>query len=315
MTTRATVVPHTPVLLEEVLRHLITDRSGVYVDGTFGMGGHSRALAEKLQAQAVIIGIDQDGSALKTFDTTRYSTPIHLIHDNFEHLTQILEDLDVDGINGLLLDLGLNSFSLDDPERGFSFRRDGPLDMRFNQQADIPTAASLLRRIPERELADILFQFGEERRSRQIARAIVQRREISPIETSLQLVDVIRTCTPPDHRIKTHARVFQALRIAVNRELEVLESVLQQGFDALVAGGRMGIISYHSLEDRMVKRFFRRLAEDVPLQPGMLPEEERIPRLKRITRKPIRASEKEMEQNPRARSALLRVAERLADAA
>jgi len=313
---RVSAVPHKPVMVAEVLKHLITNRAGRYVDGTFGLGGHSSALARELGERAILIGIDQDQSALETFDHSRIPQVHHLIHDNFEHLDQILADLGIRVVDGILLDLGLNSFSLDDPKRGFSFSHEGPLDMRFDQAAThILTAAQLLNQKPEKHLADLFYEYGEERQSRRIAREIVRLRALESIETTQQLRSVITRCTHPNLRVKTLARIFQALRIAVNRELEVLERILELSLDSLATGGRIAVISYHSLEDRMVKRFFRDHAQDIPQQPGMRPDEVRVPSLKVITRKPLKATEEEVAENPRARSAMLRVAERVRNAA
>lgn len=312
--TRSPATVHLPVLREEVTRHLLTNPSGIYLDCTFGLGGHTTALAEGLNNDAVLIGIDQDQTALDTFDRSRVSQQLHLVHTNFEFMDEALGDLGFSTVDGILMDLGLNSFSLDDAERGFSFSLDGPLDMRFNQQSGF-NAADLVNEYSEKELADVFWRYGEERGSRKIANRIVSERKQDRISTTRQLRDIIEPCVHPASVVKSLARIFQAIRIEVNRELDVLETGLDKALQLLNIGGRLAVISYHSLEDRYVKRLFRDLAESVPLQPGMLPEEEKIPSLKLISRKPIVATEQEIQENTRSRSAKLRIVEKLAHAA
>ena len=301
---------HIPVLVDEVCDLLITDRTGVYVDGTFGLGGHSKALSSLLHADATLIGIDQDQTALSEFSPSLLQQSLHLVCTNFENLDQVLSDLNIPKVHGILLDLGLNSFSLDDPERGFAFSLHGPLDMRFDRSNDL-TAETVVNSYSQEDLANVIYRFGEERNSRRIARNIVSMRTEQRLTTSDELRLAVKKSVDPRFLNKSLARVFQAIRIEVNRELEVLETILNTALKVLVPGGRLAVISYHSLEDRMVKNHFRDLSQDIPLQPGMHPDELRIPLLRRITGKPVIAQTSESELNPRARSAKLRVAERL----
>ncbi|MBT3632464.1 MAG: 16S rRNA (cytosine(1402)-N(4))-methyltransferase RsmH, partial [Candidatus Marinimicrobia bacterium] len=285
------------------------DRSGVYIDGTFGLGGHSKAISLLLNVDATLIGIDQDESALAQFDPSLIKQTLHLRCTNFENLDQVLNDLKLTQVHGILLDLGLNSFSLDDPERGFAFSLDGPLDMRFDRSNDI-TAETVINEYSQEQLADIMYRFGEERNSRRIARKIVSMRTNKRLTQIDELREAVAGCVDPRFRNKSLARVFQAFRIEVNREMDVLETVLNTATQVLTPGGRLAVISYHSLEDRMVKNHFRDLSQDIPQQPGMLESEIRIPLFKRITGKPVVATSEEAAVNPRARSAKLRVAER-----
>ncbi|MCF7825514.1 MAG: 16S rRNA (cytosine(1402)-N(4))-methyltransferase RsmH [Candidatus Marinimicrobia bacterium] len=305
---------HTPVLVDEVCALLLTDRSGIYVDGTFGLGGHSKAISSRLNADATLIGIDQDESALTQFDPSLVQQTLHLRCTNFENLDQVLNDLKLTQVHGILLDLGLNSFSLDDPERGFAFSLSGPLDMRFDRSNEL-TAETVVNEYSQEQLAEIIYRYGEERNSRRIARRIVEMRTTKRLTQSNELRDAVARSVDPRFRNKSLARVFQAFRIEVNREMAVLETVLNKAVDVLAPGGRLAVISYHSLEDRMVKTHFRDLSQDVPRQPGMLDSEIKIPVLKRITGKPVIASSEEAALNPRARSAKLRVAERTSHAA
>ncbi|MCF7807190.1 MAG: 16S rRNA (cytosine(1402)-N(4))-methyltransferase RsmH [Candidatus Marinimicrobia bacterium] len=300
---------HIPVLVDEVCTFLISDPSGTYVDGTFGLGGHTRALSSLLNPDATLIGIDQDRSALDQLSPDSIQQDLHLVCTNFENLSQVLKDLHIAKVDGILLDLGLNSFSLDDPERGFAFGLTGPLDMRFDRDNPL-TAQRVVNGYSEKALADIIYRYGEERYSRRIARRIVQMRMDKPLTTSDELKEAVVRSVDRRFQNKSLARVFQAIRIEVNRELEVLETILQTALDVLSPQGRIAVISYHSLEDRMVKNFFRDRSMDVPLQPGMRDDEVRIPFLKRISKKPVIASDDEIAANPRARSAKLRVAER-----
>ncbi|MBT7578958.1 MAG: 16S rRNA (cytosine(1402)-N(4))-methyltransferase RsmH [Candidatus Marinimicrobia bacterium] len=288
---------------------MINERSGVYIDGTFGLGGHSKAISLLLNVDATLIGIDQDESALAQFDPSLIKQTLHLRCTNFENLDQVLVDLNVTKVHGILLDLGLNSFSLDDPERGFAFSLDGPLDMRFDRSNDI-TAETVINEYSQEQLADIMYRFGEERNSRRIARKIVSMRTNKRLTQIDELREAVAGCVDPRFRNKSLARVFQAFRIEVNREMDVLETVLNTATQVLTPGGRLAVISYHSLEDRMVKNHFRDLSQDIPQQPGMLESEIRIPLFKRITGKPVVATSEEAAVNPRARSAKLRVAER-----
>lgn len=300
---------HTPVLVNEVCTLLINDQSGTYVDGTFGLGGHTKALSLLLNENATLIGIDQDQSALAQFTPSLVQQPLHLVCTNFENLDQILDDLKIPQVHGILLDLGLNSFSLDDPERGFAFSLQGPLDMRFDRSSKL-TAETVINTYSQEELASVIYRYGEERNSRRIARRIVEMRKEKRMTQSDELKTAVIKSVDPRFRNKSLARVFQAFRIEVNREMEVLETILDTAIQVLAPGGRLAVISYHSLEDRMVKNHFRDYSQSVPRQPGMRDEEVKIPLLNRITGKPVIATEAEAASNPRARSAKLRVAER-----
>ena len=292
---------------------MITDSSGIYVDCTFGLGGHTSALSSLLNTDATLIGIDQDRSALDQFSQNSIQQNLHLVCTNFENLLEVLADLEIQKVNGILLDLGLNSFSLDDPERGFAFGIKGPLDMRFDRDTHL-TAEQVVNEYSEADLANIMFRFGEERHSRRIAKRIAGMRMQKPLKTSEDLKEAVRASVDRRFLNKSLARVFQAIRIEVNRELDVLHEVLEAALQSLFPAGRIAVISYHSLEDRIVKNFFRDKSQDIPLQPGMLDEEVRIPQLARITKKPITATAEEIALNPRSRSAKLRVAERTAHA-
>ncbi|MCF7823823.1 MAG: 16S rRNA (cytosine(1402)-N(4))-methyltransferase RsmH [Candidatus Marinimicrobia bacterium] len=302
---------HIPVMVDEVCALLISDPSGIYVDGTFGLGGHTKALSSLLNVDAQLIGIDQDQTALAQFSPTSVQQSLHLECTNFENLDQVLTDLNVNKVHGILLDLGLNSFSLDDPERGFAFSLKGPLDMRFDRSGK-RTAETVVNEYSEEDLANIIYKYGEERHSRRIAKRIVEMRSIKKLTQSEELREAVSRSVHPQFRNKSLARVFQAIRIEVNREIEVLSKILDTAIQVLAPGGRVAVISYHSLEDRMVKRYFRDLSQDVPLQPGMWEDEVKIPLLKVITKKPVTATPAEIEMNPRSRSAKLRVAERTA---
>ncbi len=304
---------HTPVLVDEVCTLLINDLSGVYIDGTFGLGGHSKALSLLLNDDATLIGIDQDESALAQFDPSLIKQSLHLMCTNFENLDQVLDDLSITKVHGILLDLGLNSFSLDDPERGFAFSLEGPLDMRFDRSNEL-TAETVINEYSQEQLANIMYRFGEERNSRRIARKIVDMRTKKRLIEIDQLREAVAGCVDPRFRNKSLARVFQAFRIEVNREMDVLATVLDSAVKVLAPGGRLAVISYHSLEDRMVKNHFRDLSQDIPRQPGMRDDEVKIPLLKRLTGKPVIADPAEAAANPRARSAKLRVAERTSHA-
>ncbi len=298
---------HIPVLRKEVVEGLITSPGGTYVDATLGGGGHAEALLERLAPEGRVIGIDQDPEALAaaTERLRRFGSRFHALRGNFADMADLLRAEGVDQVHGILLDLGVSSHQIDTAGRGFSFQQEGPLDMRMDPEQPL-TAADLIASATEKELVSILRRYGEERRASRIARAIVQHR---PIHTTAELAEVVRSVVPPSARQKTLARVFQALRIAVNRELEALERALEGALELLVPGGRMAVISYHSLEDRRVKRFFRYgNIEGVPVKDyyGHL-----LTPWKVITRKALQPSEEEIRHNPRARSARLRIAEKI----
>jgi 16S rRNA (cytosine1402-N4)-methyltransferase len=294
---------HIPVLAEEVVEGLGCRPGGVYVDCTVGYGGHAALILERSAPDGQLIGMDQDEAALRAAGERLrpYAGRVRLVRGNFQELKQQLRSMGVAEVDGVMFDLGVSSAQLDEPTRGFSFLADGPLDMRMDQRASL-TAASLVNDLPEQELADLIYRYGEERYSRRIARAIVRARETRPFATTLELADVVRGSVPPPYRhgrIHCATRTFQALRIAVNRELDVLEGALKDAVDVLAPGGRLCVISFHSLEDRIAKQTFRALSRG------------EAPCLSVLTKRPIVASEEERAGNPRARSAKLRVAERL----
>jgi len=303
---------HATVLLHEAVEALQVKPDGVYVDGTFGRGGHSRLILEKLGENGKLIALDKDPTAVaagKMIGDARFQ----MVHSGFEHLGAVLRELGVESVDGVLLDLGVSSPQLDDERRGFSFRFDAPLDMRMDTSSG-QTAAEWLATADEGELAEVIRDYGEERFARQIARAIIAARQERAILTTQQLVDVVARCVRTREAGKNPAtRTFQAIRIHLNRELEELENVLPQCVGFLKPGGRMAIISFHSLEDRIVKRFLRDMAQgdklpkSVPIRAADIPQG----RL-HLAGKAIRASAAEVASNPRARSAVLRVAERAA---
>jgi 16S rRNA (cytosine1402-N4)-methyltransferase len=294
---------HVPVLTADVIGQLQPGRGGVFVDCTVGLGGHSSALLAAGAGR--IIGLDRDVEALDRARTTLapWLQRVELVHADYRSLDSVLERLGVPLVDGTLADLGLSSMQLDAPGRGFSFQRDEPLDMRMDRSGG-ETAADLLARSSEIELADAIFQLGEERYSRRIARALVDARRQAPIVTTGRLAAIVRRAIPRRGlmRIDPATRTFQALRIWVNRELEGLERFLQAAARRLRSGGRLVVITFHSLEDRVVKHTFRALAQ------------KDVATLKVLTKKPIVPTEEEVQRNPRARSAKLRAAERVLDA-
>ncbi|MGD9888691.1 MAG: 16S rRNA (cytosine(1402)-N(4))-methyltransferase RsmH [Halothiobacillaceae bacterium] len=304
---------HLPVMLDEVLTALDVQPAGVYVDGTFGRGGHSGAILERLGAQGRLIALDRDPAAVAEARVLfAQDARFTIVHSAFSALREALEPLGVWGkVDGLLLDLGVSSPQLDEAERGFSFMRDGPLDMRMDPSCG-ESAAELLARIDEAALADILWRLGEERFSRQIARAVVAQRVDTPITRTGQLAELISKVVFKREPGKHPAtRSFQALRLWVNQELAELDAVLPQAQEALCIGGRLAVISFHSLEDRAVKQFLR--GEQVPELPPEIPLMlEQPPARWRTQGRAIKASSAEISRNPRSRSAVLRVAERLA---
>lgn len=306
---------HIPVMLDEVLRTLAPRDDGVYLDGTFGAGGYSAAILEA--APATVWAIDRDPAAITRGAAlaARFPGRLHLIEGRFGDMLALLTEAGVTALDGVVLDLGVSSLQLDDPARGFSFRAEGPLDMRMG--GDGPTAADLVNDLPEAELADLLFAFGEERRSRRIARAIVTARAAAPITTTAQLAAIVRSVVPPDRSgIDPATRSFQALRIRVNDELGEIEHGLEQAAALLAPGGRLIVVSFHSLEDRIVKRFMREAAgrgqgmsRHDPR--SMAPHPVTVHRGFRVlTPKPLRPAAAEIAANPRARSARLRALER-----
>ena len=309
---------HCPVLLEECIQGLHIRPDGVYVDGTLGRAGHSRAIAKRLTTGR-LIAIDRDQAALDAAQErlAPWMERVTLVHGNFRDMPELLQGLDLSEVDGILLDLGVSSPQLDDPKRGFSYQHDAPLDMRMDQTQPL-TAAVVVNTWSEGQLKDVLRKYGEERYAGSIAGAIVRRRQETPIETTGQLVDVIRSAMPAAAlREKQHPakRTFQALRIFVNDELDGLGQALESAVQCLKPGGRIAVITFHSLEDRIVKQTFARLANPCTCPPGTpVCICGKQPQVKVITKKPILPTEKELEDNPRARSAKLRVAERLKQA-
>lgn len=305
---------HCPVLLNEVLAGLIQRPNGLYVDGTFGRGGHSRAILQRLAADGHLLAIDRDPQACASDSAKQLlqDERLELVQGSFMDMTQWVQQQGWLGrVDGVLLDLGVSSPQLDDPSRGFSFMQDGPLDMRMDPGSG-QSAADWLAVVDERELARVLKVYGEERYARRIARAIVNARDETPVRTTTQLAKLIASCVPQGKPGKHPAtRSFQAIRIAVNGELDALESALEQIHDILRPGGRLAVISFHSLEDRLVKRFFRDQSRgEVVPRHLPLPEHAIGPRFKRVG-SAIRPSETEVAGNVRARSAVLRIGERL----
>ncbi len=290
---------HEPVMVTEVLEHVAPARGGIFVDCTVGLGGHARAM---LDAGATsVIGFDRDPSAIAAAQTAlaEYGARVTLLHADYRQLDAALDGQGIASVDGLLADLGVSSMQLDSPGRGFSFRRDEPLDMRMDTSTG-PTAAEAIRDADERTLADVIYEYGEDRHARRIARAIVESRDRAPIATTGQLADVVRRAIPRRgySRIDPATRTFQAIRIWLNRELEGLDQFLTRAAKRLSPGGRMAVLSFHSLEDRVVKHTLRALqaAGDAGITVR--------------TKRPVVPSEAEVERNPRARSAKLRAAEK-----
>ena len=305
---------HKPVLLHECLEALAIRPDGTYLDGTLGRAGHSLEILRRLK-DGRLIGIDQDLTAIEAARErlAEFGGRVTLVHGNFRDLGDILRDLNVDKLDGMLFDLGVSSPQLDEPRRGFSYMHDAPLDMRMDAAADLD-ARQVVNAWSFEELRRILYEYGEERYAPQIARAIVWRREETPIETTGELVEVIRSAMPPQAlREKQHPakRTFQAIRIAVNGELDALAPMLEAAADALAPGGRLAVITFHSLEDRIVKQTMRTLATGCTCPPEFpVCVCGKKPKLKLVKRKPVVSGPEELAANPRARSAKLRVAER-----
>lgn len=304
---------HTPVLLREALQYLLIDRQGIYVDATLGGGGHSEAILRQLQPGGRLIGIDADSDAigyaeqrLRTFGD-RFTA----VRANFRDLGAVLAQLGVTEFDGAIFDLGVSSHQIDELPRGFSFQGDGPLDMRMDRSKSL-TAAEVLNTYEVASLAQIFQQYGEERMARRIARAIDRRRQREPFARALQLAETVAAVAGRRFLTKTLARVFQALRIEVNAELDALRSGLQQAIDGLRQGGALVVISYHSLEDRIVKTLFADLSRRVrPMSHPLAAPEEIEPTLELLTRKPVVPGIDELNANSRARSAKLRAARKI----
>ena len=285
---------HVPVMPNEVLSHLNISKDGIYLDGTIGLGGHANMILSQLSAKGHLIGVDRDEEALRICKKglSSSNSSLSLLNQSYHNINSILDHLKIEKVNGILLDLGISSLQLDSIERGFSFNNDASLDMRFDRSQK-KTANHIINKTPEKILADILFYNGEEKRSRSIARNIVKMR---PIEKVSELVEAVRRSTPPFKRNKSLSRVFQAIRIAVNDELEKLDTFLSAFYNRLTNGGRIVIISFHSLEDRKVKHSFKKLKIEKNFNI--------------LTKKPIVPTIEEMRLNSRSKSAKLRAAEK-----
>ncbi len=300
-------------MAEQVVRLLVVKPDGAYLDLTAGDGGHLLRMAQATANTARLYGVDVDAAAVERAKRRLQKEPRvrDVVHASYAQIDQITTRWPDQRFTGVLLDLGLSSLQLDQAERGFSYRLEGPLDMRFSQDAPGPTAADLINTLDGKQLADIFREFGEERQAARLARAIVRERQDGMILTTRHLADIVTSVIHPPHQNKSLARVFQALRIAVNHELDHIDTVLPQALQLLEHGGRIGVISYHSLEDRRIKRFFQQQQKGCicpPRQPVCTCG--RTPTLSIVTRKPVEPAEQEIAANSRARSARLRVAER-----
>ena len=286
---------HIPVMSAQVLEYLNLQPGGLYIDGTIGAGGHAAQILSKLSNKGKLIGIDRDAEALEICYErfSAFADQISLHHSSYHNLSKIMGINGPSRANGILLDLGISSLQINSEDRGFSFQSNALVDMRFDQTKG-QTAKDLIRKSSEKELADIIYQFGEERKSRRISNSI---KKIKNLSTTMDLKEAIRKSTPPHHRNKTHARVFQAIRIAVNDEIDKLKSFLKIFLDYLEIGGRLVVISYHSIEDRIVKHSFRQLNNESKVE--------------LLTRKPLTPSTGEIKLNKRSRSAKMRALERV----
>ena len=306
---------HISVLLEESVQNLNINKDGVYVDCTMGGGGHSEKIVSQLSSAGVLIGIDRDTEALQAAGKRlEQYTNVMYVHDNFHNIKDILAQKGIDAADGIIADLGVSSYQLDNRGRGFSYMEDARLDMRMDATASFD-AYELVNTYSEQQLADVIFKYGEERFSRKIAKLIAERRQTAPIETTLELVDIIKRAIPEKFRQKgSHPakRTFQAIRIEVNAELEPLAQAVEDMFDCLKPGGRLSIITFHSLEDRIVKTVYQKLAQGCTCPPDFpVCVCGKTPRGKIVTRKPILPSDDECEQNSRSKSAKLRIIEKI----
>jgi 16S rRNA (cytosine1402-N4)-methyltransferase len=300
---------HKSVLLKESVDWIVTNPKGIYVDCTLGGAGHSHAIASRLDPEALLVGIDQDEDAIEAASKKLEDVPcqVRIVHNNFRNLDAILGELELTQVDGIFFDLGVSSYQLDTPERGFSYMHDGPLDMRMDREQKF-TAADVVNTYKEDQLAEVIYKYGEERWSRRIAQFIVSKRKEKPLETTSELVSVIKAAIPKGARQDgphPAKRTFQAIRIEVNNELKILDSTMETAVHHLKSGGRIGVITFHSLEDRIIKQSFKRMAKGCICPPelpvcvcGHKPE---IRKLKEFV-----PSAEELEDNPRARSARLR---------
>ncbi|MFU0823763.1 16S rRNA (cytosine(1402)-N(4))-methyltransferase RsmH [Clostridium sp.] len=305
---------HVSVLLNEVIEALNIKENGIYVDCTLGGAGHSSEILKRLSPEGRLIGIDQDTNAIKAAkERLKGYSNVTYVHDNFYNIDCILKELNIDGVDGVLMDLGVSSYQLDTAERGFSYMKDAPLDMRMNTEKSI-SAYEIVNEYSEEELFGIIRDYGEEKFAKKIARNIVSSRNIKPIETTLELVDVIKRSIPIKFQQGGHPakKTFQAIRIEVNKELEILNKAVEDSIKNLNSGGRIAIITFHSLEDRIIKTKFKELQN-----PCTCPKEFPVcvcgkkPVIDIITKKPIEPSEEEKDSNPRSRSSKLRVAQKI----
>lgn len=306
---------HVSVLLNECIEALNIKENGVYVDCTLGGAGHSSEILKKLSDEGRLIGIDQDTDALKAAkEKLKAFENVTYVHNNFTNIEEILNDLNIDGVDGVLMDLGVSSYQLDTGERGFSYMQDAPLDMRMNRESDL-SAYDIVNSYEETDIYKIIRDYGEEKFASRIAKFIVDRRKLKPINTTLELVDIIKAAIPAKARREgphPAKRTFQAIRIAVNKELEILNKAVEGAVNKLNKDGRIAVITFHSLEDRIIKNKFKELEE-----PCTCPKEfpvcvcGKLPRVKIITKKPIDPSAEELEVNPRSRSAKLRIAQKI----
>jgi 16S rRNA (cytosine1402-N4)-methyltransferase len=303
---------HTPVLTQEVLTYLLTAKNGLYVDGTLGGGGHAKAVLEQLNHLGKVIGIDLDDDALEASSErlAQFGDRAIIVKENFKNIKFVLSQHGVNSVQGVLLDLGVSSFQIDRSEKGFSFRTDAQLDMRMDRHQKID-AKYVVNQYDEHSLADILWKYGEEKHARRIARAMMHYRIQHPIESTGQLAAIVKQTVGGQFLNKTLARVFQAIRIEVNNEIENLRYAIRDCVDVLNPGGRIVVLSYHSLEDRLTKEEFRTAsAHSISSGHKVIPDTPVQPVLNVLTRKPVTALEKEMAENPRSRSAKLRAAEK-----
>ena len=301
---------HKPVLVDKVLEYLITKLDGVYVDATIGGGGHSEKFLEKLLPTGVLIGIDADEDAIK-FSAKRFGKRVSLIHGNFSHLSQFLSDIRIPKVDGILFDLGISSHQIDVPDKGFSFRGEGYLDLRFDKRQSLD-ARTVINTYNEKKLTEIFFHYGEEKYSKLIVRKIVAARTTKEIVYTSELVDVIKSAVGERFLTKTLARIFQAVRIEVNQELTALESALADALNMLNTNGRLVVISYHSLEDGIVKDFLKKNSlKEILSGHKLIPNIKISQIMKVLTKKPIIPDDVEVKNNPRCRSAKLRVGEKL----
>lgn len=305
---------HVSVLLEETIDSLNIKENGIYVDCTLGGGGHSKEILKRLSNKGRLIGIDQDTSALKAAkEALKDYENVTYVHNNFYNIDSILEELNIDKVDGIMMDLGVSSYQLDEASRGFSYMKDAPLDMRMNRDEDF-SAYDVINEYEEEELYNILKKYGEEKFSKKIARFIVEKREKKPIETTGELVEIIRKAIPARFQKEGHPakRTFQAIRIEVNKELQILNQAIEDSVNRLNQDGRLSIITFHSLEDRTVKVKFKELEKPCTCPPSFpICICGKEPKVRIITKKPIDPSNEEKEMNSRSKSAKLRVCERI----